>query len=102
MERGYKVDKNRQEITGIMDDIIPVHSVQINSLILNGAYHSIKKIILFLIPKLAYSDSFILQIGDIIHIKLSGDKRQVGKHHNHIIFTTCILNEYEAVLSLSN
>ena len=86
MECGYKVDENRQEITGIMDDIIPVHSVQINSLTLNGAYRSIKKILLFLIPKLAYSDSPVLQIGDVIHIKLSGDGRQVSKHHNHVMF----------------
>ncbi|CAG8797975.1 1035_t:CDS:1, partial [Dentiscutata erythropus] len=39
---------------------------------------------------------------DVIHIKLSGDERQVGKHHNYVIFTACILNEHKAVLSPSN
>ncbi|CAG8584520.1 1696_t:CDS:2, partial [Scutellospora calospora] len=102
MEREYKVGERRQEITRIMNNIIPVHVVQIASVTPNGAYRSLKNILHVLISKLAYKDSPVLRIGDIVHVKLSGDGRQVGKHHNHVMFTACILNEHEAVLSPQN
>ncbi|CAG8469328.1 8380_t:CDS:2 [Racocetra persica] len=56
-----------------MDNKIPIHMVQVNSVTSNGAYRSLKDILFILIPKLAYGKSSVLQLGDIIHIKLSGD-----------------------------
>ena len=102
MEREYEVEKCRHEITKTMNDVIPVHTVQINSLTPNGAYRLLKDILNVLISKLAYGDLAILKVGDVVHVKLSGDGRQVGKHHNHVMFTACILNQHDAVLSPSN
>ncbi|CAG8609012.1 3354_t:CDS:1, partial [Dentiscutata erythropus] len=82
--------------------MIPIHPVQINSTIPNGTYWSLKNILFILISKLAYGNLSVLQIGDVIHIKLSGDGHQVGKHHNHLIFIACMLNKHDAVLSSSN
>ncbi|CAG8496658.1 2919_t:CDS:2, partial [Cetraspora pellucida] len=73
-----------------------------NSVIPNGAYRSLKNILLVLILELAYGISPILHLGDVIYVKLSGDGQQVGKHHNHVMFTACILNKHDAVLSSSN
>jgi len=102
MVREYKIENRRHEITNIMDNKIPIHMVQVNSETSNGAYRSLKDILFILIPKLAYGKSSVLQLGDVIYIKLSGDKRQVGKYHNHIMLTACILNEHDMVLNLSN
>ncbi|CAG8820944.1 3478_t:CDS:1, partial [Dentiscutata erythropus] len=93
MECEYKIERRRQEITKIMDNKIPIHTAQVNSL--NGAYRSLKDILFILISKLAYRKSPVLQLGDVIHVKLSGDGRQVGKHHNHVMVTACILNEHD-------
>ncbi|CAG8601870.1 13030_t:CDS:2 [Racocetra persica] len=71
----YKIERHRQEITKIMDNKIPIHMAQ---------------------------KSPVLQLGDVIHIKLSGDKRQVGKHHNHVMVTMCILNKHNMVLNPFN
>ncbi|CAG8806055.1 4910_t:CDS:2, partial [Gigaspora margarita] len=73
MVRKYKVEKRRQEITRIIDHIIPIHIVQVNSIASNGAYRSLKDILFVLIPKLAYSKSVVLQVEDVIHVKLSRD-----------------------------
>ncbi|CAG8600891.1 9523_t:CDS:2 [Cetraspora pellucida] len=98
---GYKIDERRQEITRIIESMIPVHTIQINS-VTNGAYRSLKNILLVVIPKLAYGESSVLQVEDIVHIKLSEDGRQVGKFHNQVMLTACILNEQEEVLCPSN
>ncbi|CAG8801217.1 16982_t:CDS:2, partial [Dentiscutata erythropus] len=74
MEHAYKVEEHCQEITKIMNNIIPVHTVQINSITPNRAYRSLKNILLALIPELVYGVSPTLHIGDIIYIKLSGDR----------------------------
>ncbi|CAG8626151.1 4779_t:CDS:1, partial [Dentiscutata erythropus] len=75
---------------------------QINSLAPNRAYCSFKDILNVLIPMLAYENLSVLKIGDVVYIKLSGDRWLVGKHHNHVMFTACILNQHEAVLSPSS
>ncbi|CAG8735519.1 4066_t:CDS:2, partial [Cetraspora pellucida] len=59
MEREYKVEKRRQEITETVNAMIPVYPVQINSLAPNGAYRSLKDILNVLIPKLAYGNSSV-------------------------------------------
>ncbi|CAG8787937.1 11864_t:CDS:1, partial [Dentiscutata erythropus] len=79
--------------------MISVYPVQINFLAPNGAYRLLKDFLNVLISKLAYGNSSVLKIRDVVHIKLSRDGRQVDKHHNYIIFTACILNQHEAVLS---
>ncbi|CAG8670051.1 7688_t:CDS:2 [Dentiscutata erythropus] len=99
IEQEYKVEKHRQEITETVNDMISVYPVQINFLAPNGAYHSLKDILNVLISKLAYGNSSVLKIGDVVYIKLSRNGRQMGKHHNHVMFTACILNQHKAVLS---
>ncbi|CAG8621984.1 9547_t:CDS:2 [Dentiscutata erythropus] len=86
------------QLAAIVSDI----ELQVGSLIPNGTYQSFKDTLHVIVSKLAYNDSLVLQIEGIIHIKLSGDGQQVGKHHNHIMFTACILNKHDAVLSPLN
>ncbi|CAG8766351.1 7585_t:CDS:2 [Gigaspora margarita] len=74
-----------------MDHIIPIHMVQVNSIASNGAFRSLKDILFVLIPKLAYSKSAILQVGDIIHIKLKQqncvpDKLHIMLHITDVLF----------------
>ncbi|CAG8480817.1 17706_t:CDS:10 [Cetraspora pellucida] len=102
IERKYKIGEHLQEITRIINNIIPVHMVQISSITSNSAYRSLKNLLHVLIPKLAYSNSPVVQIGNVIYIKLSEDGWQAGKYNNYIMFTACILNKHNAVLSLSN
>ncbi|CAG8474171.1 19383_t:CDS:1, partial [Racocetra persica] len=71
IEYVYKVEEYHQEIIKIINDIILVHIVQIDSIIPNGAYQLLKNILLVLIPKLPYGLSPILYLGDVIHVKLS-------------------------------
>ncbi|CAG8472858.1 4019_t:CDS:2 [Dentiscutata erythropus] len=53
--------------------IMPNIEFQVGSIIPNGAYRSFKDILHIIVSKLAYNNLPVLQIGDIIHIKLSGD-----------------------------
>ncbi|CAG8797429.1 18303_t:CDS:1, partial [Dentiscutata erythropus] len=72
----YKVEKHRHEITRIMDHIILIYMVQVNSIASDRLNRSLKDILFSLIPKLAYSESEVLQVENIIHVKLSGDGQQ--------------------------
>jgi hypothetical protein len=64
----------------------------------NGAYRSIKSLLQILIPIWKNSNPPVLQIGDIIKLKLGGDGRNVGRKQNHVMMTICLLNEKENVL----
>ncbi|CAG8475094.1 32407_t:CDS:1, partial [Racocetra persica] len=44
-----------------------------NSVTLNRAYRSLRNILFIIIPKLTDEKPAVLQVGDVIHIKLSGD-----------------------------
>ncbi|RHZ87829.1 hypothetical protein Glove_30g8 [Diversispora epigaea] len=64
----------------------------------NGAYQSIKSLLQILIPIWKNSNPPVLQIGDIIKLKLGGDRRNVGRKQNHVMMTICLLNEKDNVL----
>lgn len=64
----------------------------------NGAYRSIKSLLQILIPIWKNSNPPVLQIGDIIKLKLGGDGRNVGRKQNHVMMTICLLNEKDNVL----
>ncbi|CAG8815376.1 6866_t:CDS:2, partial [Racocetra persica] len=78
----YKIEKCRQEITRIMNQMIPIHMIQVNFVTSNRAYRLLMNILFVIISKLTDEKPAVLQVGDVIHIKLSGDKQQAKKHHN--------------------
>ncbi|CAG8463846.1 32713_t:CDS:1, partial [Racocetra persica] len=69
----YKIEKCQQEITRIMNQMIPIHIIQVNSVTSNGAYRSLRNILFVIIYKLTDEKSAVLQVGDVIYIKLNGD-----------------------------
>jgi len=44
----------------------------------------------------------ILKENDPIYLKLGADGRNVGRYHNHVIYTICILNQKDEVLLPEN
>ena len=60
----------------------------INQEIGNGVYRSITSLLHLLIPIL--NEKFILKENDTIYLKLGADGRNVGRYHNHVIYTVCI------------
>ncbi|CAG8756474.1 11175_t:CDS:1, partial [Cetraspora pellucida] len=64
----------------------------------NGAYRTIKSILIVLVPIWKQSFSPILLLGDTIKLKLGGDGHNVGRKQNHIMITICLLNEGKKVL----
>lgn len=127
MERQYKIEQHRIKITNQINLSMPITNFSINEsdldnvneeesysstneivnnnaeLLINnsgvGAYRSITSILKYLIPTLKSSNPPILNPNDIIFIKIGADGRRVGRRQNHVIFTFCILNEKNNVLS---
>jgi hypothetical protein len=64
----------------------------------NGVYRSVRTLFQTLIPIWNKSVLPILQSGDIINLKLSGDGRNMGHKQNHVMLTFCLLNEKDEVL----
>ncbi|EXX58808.1 hypothetical protein RirG_194510 [Rhizophagus irregularis DAOM 197198w] len=64
----------------------------------NGVYQSIRTLLQTLIPIWNKSVSPILQPGDTINLKLSGDGRNVDHKQNHVMLTFCLLNKKDEVL----
>jgi hypothetical protein len=64
----------------------------------NGVYRSVRTLLQTLIPIWNKSVPPILQQGDTINLKLSGDGRNVGRKQNHVMLTFCLLNERDEVL----
>jgi hypothetical protein len=127
MERQYKIEQHRIKITNQINLSMPITNFSINELDLDnvneeesyssaneivnnnaellinnsgvGAYRSITSILKYLMPTLKSSNPPMLNQNDIIFIKIGADGRRVGRRQNHVIFTFCILNEKNNVLS---
>ncbi|GES85648.1 hypothetical protein GLOIN_2v1766279 [Rhizophagus clarus] len=119
--REHVIEKCQNKITKTMNILIPIklfniHSINFNDVdnenqqdidgiefndddVGNGAYQSIFSLLDIIIPILTTSLPPVLKIGDKINIKLSGNRRNVGRKQKHVMLTMCILNEKEAVLS---
>lgn len=110
--RNYKIEECRLKISKEMEELIPINifdtgkelpnlTDDIDSSIIceeigNGVYRSINSLLYILIPIL--SAKLILKENDTIYLKLGADGRNVGRYHNHVIYTICILNQREDVL----
>ena len=119
--REYIIEKRRNEITNIMNALIPIKLFNIYNVnfddddenqqdmsseielndgdVGSGAYRSIISILDIIVPILTTLTSPVLKVGDKINIKLSGDGRNIGRKQKHVMLTMCILNEEEAVLN---
>ncbi|PKC55147.1 hypothetical protein RhiirA1_476095 [Rhizophagus irregularis] len=64
----------------------------------NGAYRSLSTLLKILIPVWKGRENPVIIPGDILHIKLGGDGRNVGRKQNHVMLTFCLLNEKDDVL----
>ncbi|PKY30620.1 hypothetical protein RhiirB3_447790 [Rhizophagus irregularis] len=64
----------------------------------NGAYRSLSTLLKILIPVWKGRENPVIIPGDILHIKLGGDGRNVGRKQNHVMVTFCLLNEKDDVL----
>jgi hypothetical protein len=64
----------------------------------NGVYRLIRTLLQTFIPIWNKSVPPILQQGDTINLKLSGDGHNVGRKQNHVMLTFCLLNERDKVL----
>ncbi|GBC52211.2 hypothetical protein GLOIN_2v1787271 [Rhizophagus irregularis DAOM 181602=DAOM 197198] len=64
----------------------------------NGAYCSLSTLLKILIPVWKGRENPVIIPGDILHIKLGGDGRNVRRKQNHVIVTFCLLNEKDDVL----
>ena len=123
--RNYKIEECGLKISKEMEELVPINIFNIDSdcntnveneresnstdnlddLIINqeignGVYRSITSLLHLLIPIL--NEKFILKENDTIYLKLGADGRNVGRYHNHVIYTVCILNQKEDVLFPEN
>lgn len=101
LPREYAISQTRQEINAYMEELIPINFIDLNSTIMQegfleepditdpliieqvinatgkGAYRSVKKILEYIIP--SYVEKGILDPAiPIIHLRISGDGRNVG------------------------
>ncbi|CAG8833442.1 2955_t:CDS:2, partial [Gigaspora margarita] len=117
----WAVSNMRQQINQQMIELIPIHLINLNLLhdinsidnnetdinlindskiidevtksIEKGVYQSIKDIHDYIIPSLL--EKKIININNpILHIRISGDGRNVGNKVNHIMVTFVLLNDY--------
>ncbi|CAG8838442.1 13367_t:CDS:1, partial [Cetraspora pellucida] len=66
-----------------------------------GAYRPIKEILAYLIP--VWLEKKIIKIDlPIIHIRISGNSRNVGKKVKHVMFTFTILNNLKNIFKPNN
>ncbi|PKY61698.1 hypothetical protein RhiirA4_523271, partial [Rhizophagus irregularis] len=115
LPREYAVSQTRQEIDAHMEQLIPINFVdltptitpdfseepditdpiiveQVNSAIGKGAYRSIKKILKYIVP--AYIQNEKLDpASPIIHLRISGDGRNVGRKVKHVMITVALLDD---------
>ncbi|PKC08757.1 hypothetical protein RhiirA5_416548 [Rhizophagus irregularis] len=111
----YAVSQTRQEIDAHMEQLIPINFVnltptitpdfseepditdpiiveQVNSAIGKDAYRSIKKILKYIVP--AYIQNEKLDpASPIIHLRISGDGRNVGQKVKHVMITIALLDD---------
>ncbi|KAF0445420.1 hypothetical protein F8M41_003178 [Gigaspora margarita] len=57
----------------------------------NGAYRS-------LTATLVNKEPLVISCGNVIKLKLGGDRCEVGRSNHYVMFTVCILNEENNVL----
>jgi len=124
--REYSIANSRFEITNLINKKIKIYAFNINknedshenleiseensesidniivddAEIGNGVYRSIYTLLQNLIQ--IWKQSFIINLGDILKLKLSGDGRNVGRKQSHVMLTICLLNEGEEVLKPEN
>uniref|UniRef100_U9T6F7 Uncharacterized protein n=1 Tax=Rhizophagus irregularis (strain DAOM 181602 / DAOM 197198 / MUCL 43194) TaxID=747089 RepID=U9T6F7_RHIID len=115
LPREYAVSQTHQEIDAHMEQLIPINFVdltptitpdfseepditdliiveQVNSAIGKGAYRSIKKILKYIVP--AYIQNEKLDpASPIIHLRISGDGRNVKRKVKHIMITIALLDD---------
>ena len=115
LPREYAVSQTRQEIDAYMENLIPINFVDLNSVITSdssekpditdpiiieqvvsaigkGAYRSVKKILEYIVP--AYIQSGKLNPATpTIHLRISGDGRNVGHKVKHVMITVALLDD---------
>ncbi|CAB4481519.1 unnamed protein product [Rhizophagus irregularis] len=113
--RNYKIEECRLKISKEMEELVPINVFNMerellsstddidNSIINeidNGVYRSINFLLHILVPIL--SAKYILKDNDPIYLKFGADGRNVGRYHNHVIYTICIFNQKDEVLLPEN
>jgi hypothetical protein len=115
--REHHIEKHRIKITKIMNNKIRIGTFNIDdniddfdvseqfeeilideAEIGNGAYRSIQTLLKELISIWKNTSPLILNQGDTINLKISGDGRNVGRKQKHVMITFCLLNEKKEVL----
>jgi hypothetical protein len=102
--REYLVANRRNEINNLINaqmcvEIFNINQDEIrNDEIGDGAYRSLSTLLKLLIPVWKVKDQPVITPGDVLHIKLGGDGRNVGRKQNHVMVTFCLLNEGDEVL----
>ena len=115
LPREYAVSQTRQEINIYMEELIPINFIDLNSTIIQdpseipditdpliieqvvsaigkGAYRSIKKILEYIIPAYIQKGELDPTI-PIIHLRISGDGRNVGRKVKHVMITMALLDD---------
>ncbi|PKC53555.1 hypothetical protein RhiirA1_479071 [Rhizophagus irregularis] len=116
LPREYAISQTRQEINAYMEELIPINFIDLNSTIMQegfseepditdpliieqvinatgkGAYRSVKKILEYIIP--SYVEKGILDPAiPTIHLRISGDGRNVGRKVKHVMITIALLDD---------
>ncbi|CAG8777039.1 4319_t:CDS:1, partial [Racocetra fulgida] len=115
LPREWKVSLERKDITDEINKAIPISTINLASPILDdsinseihindteiidnmqsiigmGGRRSIVNILKYLIPSLV-EEKILIITNSIIYLKISGDRRNVGKKIKHVMLTFLILN----------
>jgi hypothetical protein len=116
LPREYAVSRTRQEINIYMEEIIPISFINLNSTIIQnpsmeepditdpiiveqvvsavgkGAYRSVKKILEFIVPVYVQKGKLDPAL-PTIHLRISGDGRNVGRKVKHVMITVALLDD---------
>jgi hypothetical protein len=116
LPREYAVSQTRQEINEHMEKLIPINFIDLNSTIIQedlleepditdpliieqvinatgkGAYRSIKKILEYIVP-LYVKEGKLNPAIPTIHLRISGDGRNVGRKVKHVMITVALLDD---------
>ncbi|GES85286.1 hypothetical protein GLOIN_2v1488672 [Rhizophagus clarus] len=116
LPREYAISQTRQEINTCMEKLIPINFIDLNSAIIQedpseepdmidptiieqvvnatgkGAYRSIKKILEYIVPLYVNEEKLDPEI-PVIHLRISGDRRNVGRKVKHVMITVALLDD---------
>jgi hypothetical protein len=116
LPREYSISQTRQEINTYMEKLIPINFIDLNSAITQedsseepditdpliieqvvnatrkGAYRSIKKILEYIVPSCVKEGKLDPEI-PTIHLRISGDGRNVGRKVKHVMITVALLDD---------